>query len=241
MLILDYRAYTNIGGRGENQDAVRAFVRDGSGLFVVADGLGGHRNGKAAAEATVGAMFDGWKDGAAPDAEQLRGLVEGANDAILQVQRDQHCSCKSTVVALAVEGRRAAWAHTGDSRLYRVREGKLLPLTEDHSVAYLKYKTGEIAREQIPLDEDQNVLLRALGGYKWEPVTGAAEDLAPGDAFLLCSDGFWELVSEQEMLAGRVASTGADEWAEKMLRRAAEGMNSHRECDNLSVITVVLK
>ena len=240
-MILDYRVYTNIGGRGENQDAVRALVRNGSGLFVVADGLGGHRNGKAAAEATVGAFFNGWESGTAPDAEQLRDLVEDANNAILQVQRDQHCSCKSTVVALALERRCAAWAHTGDYRLYSVQEGELLPLTEVHSVAYLKYKTGEITRGQIPQDEDQNVLLRALGGYKWEPVTGTADDLAPGDAFLLCSDGFWELVSEQEMLDDRMSSAGADEWAEKMLRRAAEGMSRRRECDNLSVITVVLK
>ena len=101
-------------------------------------------------------------------------------------------------------------------------------------------KTGEITKEQIPQDEDQSVLLRALGGYRWEPVTGTVGDLAPGDAFLLCSDGFWELVGENEMLADRLSAGSADEWAEKMLRRAAEVMSRRTGCDNLSVITVML-
>ena len=86
----------------------------------------------------------------------------------------------------------------------------------------------------------QNALLRALGGYKWEPVVGSADDLRPGDAFLLCSDGFWELVSEAEMLEDRAESPTADAWAEKMLRRAAQVMEQRSGCDNLSVITVML-
>ena len=237
---LNSREYTHIGGRDENQDAVGSSVQGGSGLFVVADGLGGHRNGKAASEATVAAMLAGWKAGAPLDEDRLAALVGDANEAILRVQKEQFCSCKSTVVALAVEGQRAVWAHTGDSRLYRVRGGQLRQLTEDHSVAYLKYKTGEITKEQIPQDEDQSVLLRALGGYRWEPVTGTVGDLAPGDAFLLCSDGFWELVGENEMLADRQSAGSADEWAEKMLRRAAEVMSRRTGCDNLSVITVML-
>ena len=237
---LNSRAFSHIGGRAENQDAVRAEVNGDSGLFVVADGLGGHRNGKAAAEATIQAMFSDWEAAGPMDADRLRGLVERANSDILQVQKEQFCSCKSTVVALAVEGQRAFWAHTGDSRLYGFRDGKLWPLTEDHSVAYLKYKTGEITREQIPTDEDQNALLRALGGYTWEPVVGSADDLRPGDAFLLCSDGFWELVSEAEMLEDRAESPTADAWAEKMLRRAAQVMEQRSGCDNLSVITVML-
>ena len=188
----------------------------------------------------VAAMFDGCQSDAAMDENRLTALVEAANEAILQVQKEQFCSCKSTVVALSVEGGRAVWAHTGDSRLYRIHNGQLRQLTDDHSVAYLKYKTGEITKEQIPTDEDQSVLLRALGGYRWEPATGAASDLTPGDAFLLCSDGFWELVGENEMLADRMAAAGADEWAEKMLRRAAEVMSRRKGCDNLSVITVIL-
>lgn len=239
-MILDGRVYTHIGGREENQDAVRGAVQNGTGLFVVADGLGGHRNGKAAAEAVIAAMFAAWRPDQPMDGNRMAALVETANEAILKVQREQFCSCKSTVVALAVEGERAVWACTGDSRLYRFRNGQLRQLTEDHSVAFLKYKTGEITKEQIPSDEEQNVLLRALGGYRWEPDIGMAEDLAPGDAFLLCSDGFWELVSEADMAADRTDSASADAWAEKMLRRAAGVINRRAGCDNLSVITVIL-
>ena len=90
---LNSRAFSHIGGRAENQDAVRAEVNGDSGLFVVADGLGGHRNGKAAAEATIQAMFSDWEAAGPMDADRLRGLVERANSDILQVQKEQFCSC----------------------------------------------------------------------------------------------------------------------------------------------------
>ena len=79
----------------------------------------------------------------------------------------------------------------------------------------------------------------------WAATAGSRSPARPGtwrrrDAFLLCSDGFWELVGENEMLADRLSAGSADEWAEKMLRRAAEVMSRRTGCDNLSVITVML-
>ena len=236
---LDSFCYTNVGGREENQDAVGCREEGANGLYVVADGLGGHQAGHLAAQCAVYTLKKLWEPETPETPEHFAGLFGAVNEAILAVQEETRCMTKTTAVALSVQGDRAVWAHTGDSRLYCLRGDKIAAWTDDHSVAYKKYKAGEITREQIASDEDQCCLLRALGGpTRFEPDMGSAEGLQPGDAFLLCTDGMWEYLLDGEILVDCLKAASAEEWARLLLLRAAERIRPGN--DNLSLITVML-
>ena len=231
--------FTVIGGREDNQDAYGQKIEGDSALFVVADGLGGHRLGSLASGCVVSSLTESWKAEGEYDAESMTAMIGAANDAVLKMQEEQNCGAKSTVVLLSLHGRKALWANSGDSRLYFLRDGDIRAVTEDHSVAYKKYRSGEITRAEIATDEDQSSLLRTLGGTnRWQPDIAVEEELKPGDAFLLCSDGFWEYVSDEEILIDRMKAGGAEEWGEKMLLRLATRIP--KDCDNLTMITVML-
>ena len=239
-MTLDSFLYSNIGGRRENQDAVGSREAGDSGLYVVADGLGGHQAGHLAAQCAVRTLTAGWSSEKPETPELLREQFIAVNQAILALQRETGLTTKTTAAALSVHGERAVWAHTGDSRIYFLRGGELASCTEDHSVAFKKYKAGEITREQIPQDEDQCVLLRALGGpRRFEPYTAEAGNLRPGDAFLLCTDGMWEYLLDGEIVSDCRKAASAREWAELLLLRAAKRIRPGN--DNLSLITVLLK
>lgn len=136
-----------------------------------------------------------------------------------------------------MSGDKAYWANTGDSRVYYFHDDTLSFVTNDHSVAFKKYKAGEITRAQIATDEDQSSLLRALGDKKrWEPNVGTIEGICSGDAFVLCSDGFWEYVFDEEILIDCLKSSSARGWGKLMLLRAIDRVKPGH--DNLSVITV---
>lgn len=236
----DSFTYTSIGGRNENQDAVGERLSKNGGLFVVADGLGGHQAGRLAADCVVECLTGAWDPAAPEDAESFTARIRDANDAILAIQQKRNLTTKSTVVALSVQGKRAVWAHTGDSRLYFLHDGRIEAITEDHSVAYKKYKAGEISRDDIATDEDQASLLRSLGSQRrWEPDVRVREDLEAGDAFFLCTDGVWEYLSDEEILIDLLKAGSAREWGELLLLRAAPRIRPGN--DNLSFIAVMLR
>ena len=147
---------------------------------------------------------------------------------------------KSTVAALAVSGGRAAWAKVGDSRVYYLHGRAIEKITEDHSVAYKKYKSGSITRAQIGMDEDQSCLLRVLGNSdRNKPDVGSPDSpIEPGDGFFLCSDGMWEYLLDEEILIDFLKAETAQDWAEQLLLRAMDRIRPKN--DNLSLITVMV-
>lgn len=238
-MYFDSYAFTDAGGREENQDAVGKQETDRGAFYVVADGLGGHRLGNLASEIVVEKMGAVWRENGIRNSEEMLEAVKRANEAVLQLQKERYCASKSTVAALAITEEGACWAHSGDSRVYYISGGSLEAVTEDHSVAYKKYKAGEISKEQIASDEDQSSLLRALGNERrWEPNISGAEKLKADAAFLLCSDGFWEYISDEEILTAFRTAKSAEEWGEKMLQTIrARFKDGH---DNYSLIAVKL-
>lgn len=238
-MIYDSFEFTYIGGRDENQDSLGKKESKTGGIYVVADGLGGHEKGGIASRCAVEVLTNSWNENEAPDKERLKQQIGLVNEEILRIQKEENCVTKTTVAVLSVVGDRAVWANTGDSRVYYIHDGGLAGFTADHSVAYMKYKTGEITRAEIAKDEDQSCLLRALGNAsRWEPNTYGADSLCAGDAFLLCSDGFWEYVSDEEILVDYLKAASAKEWARLMLLRAIDRVEPGN--DNLSLITVML-
>ena len=242
---LDSYVFTSAGGREHNEDAAakREFSSPApaGGIYVVADGLGGHQYGERASACAVETLTAAEAPAAEEDGEAwLRAQLETANTRILAQQRETQAVMKSTAVVLLIRGERAEWANVGDSRLYYLHGRELTGVTEDHSVAYKKYKAGEISRDMIGTDEDQSSLLRALGNpERHEPsFYSSAAPLSPGDGFLLCSDGVWEYLPDGEILIDFLKAGNARQWAELLLLRVISRVQPGN--DNLSLITVMV-
>jgi serine/threonine protein phosphatase PrpC len=145
---------------------------------------------------------------------------------------------KTTAVALDIRDDKALWVHNGDSRLYYFTNNEIEAVTKDHSVSFKKYVSGEITYREINTDDDRSSLLGVLGNKeKCSPeLSGEAITLKNGDAFLLCSDGFWEYVYDDEMLIDFLKSETPQDWAELMLLRHIR--RAKPKHDNFSVITI---
>ena len=240
-MTLDSYLFTCQGGRSYNQDAVGSGQLEDAAAFVVADGLGGHRDGEQASQCTVDTILSRLP---APEEDLTQWLtrqIGQANTNILELQAEKRSNMKSTVAALAVSGSHAAWANVGDSRVYYLHNRAIAAVTEDHSVAYKKYKSGEITRAQIATDEDQSCLLRALGNRdRSQPDCGGpAQPIEPGDGFLLCSDGMWEYILDAEIVVDFLKADCAQSWGEMLQVRAIERIQAGN--DNLSLITVMVR
>lgn len=198
-------AQTHVGRhRDNNEDAHGEAVSavDGARLFVVADGMGGFEAGELASAAAVEGAVAAWRDGPAnqPLRQRLHAAVQAANAHVIEVarQRDLLGQTGTTLVALAVLGDQVAHAHVGDSRIYRLRGGHLELRTHDHTEAQELVDRGELAPELAEDHELSHCLTRALGlDPDVEIDLSPIDRLAPGDTWLLCSDGLTGPVAEE--------------------------------------------
>ena len=230
---LDFEFFTDVGGWEQNEDCYLAKRLPGGGLFVVADGLGGHRCGEVASRIAVDTIKNASGCGA-----PLADAVQAANEAVLWDQTGERAGMKTTAAAVRVTDAGAETAHVGDTRIYALQNGKIVFQSRDHSASQLAVAVGEIRPEELRSHPDRNVLTRALGAGR--TVRVETTDLPAGrfDSLLLCSDGFWEYVLEDEMERTRRETQTADRWLYEMrqlqLRRRPEG------CDNSTAIAVLL-
>lgn len=237
----DVFEYTSQGGREYNEDSVGSYFNSKGGIFVVADGLGGHNYGEEASVTAVETIINGWMIDVENLHAQINDKISEANMKILNMQKEKNCVMKTTAAVLAIGNDRAVMANTGDSRVYFFHNNELHSYTNDHSVAYKKYRAGEISREQIATDDDQSCLLRAIGGEeRYLPeITACDTIVTSGDAFMLCSDGAWEYLRDTEILIDLLKSKTAKQWSELLMLRIMERLNNDKN-DNLSIITVMV-
>jgi serine/threonine protein phosphatase PrpC len=232
-----FGAASDIGGRDEQQDRVDIIASpDGEGyLIVVADGMGGYHGGALAAQAVVDAAKRFFETTSVTDPlASLGKLCAQAHQAIMDVDAQSSQPPGSTCVMLYLSADEAYWAHVGDSRLYHLREGKILTRTLDHSMVQLLVSRGEMAEAEMATSPLQNQLYMRLGGKQQpDPGFGAAE-VQQGDLFMLCSDGFWESVDPEEV--GAVMSENDLEAAGERLVQLARA----RGGDNGDNITVAM-
>lgn len=236
----DVYEYTGKGGRDYNEDCLGSLYDENGGIFVVADGLGGHTLGNMASLKAVETIISGWDNSAEDISEELDRKIEEANIGILALQNEMKATMKTTVAALAVSEKKAVCAHSGDSRVYVIHGNEFVYCTNDHSVAFKKFRSGEITREQIATDEDQSSLLRTLGNkdrYKPEIYSPNIE-IVKGDAFFLCSDGAWEYLRDEEIMIDFLKSETARQWSEQLMLRIMERINGRN--DNLSLLTIII-
>ena len=231
---------SHIGSRPEQQDRVDVLVSpdDKACLAMVADGLGGHGGGALAAQALIDAAKVIWQRA---DLSKLRSnelflaIFSESYRSITRIAEEKGISPRTTCVLLYVDDCFARWAHLGDSRLYRFRNGQLLGRTRDHSVVQMLVDMNKIREEEMTMHPDQNMLLKTLGGDKTPNPDFGETKLQPGDAFLLCSDGFWTVSRPQEM-AEALTALSLERAAHFLVQRAVQ--RGGQRGDNIAVAMV---
>lgn len=194
--------------RDGNEDAFR-IVRpvDDSGdplLALVCDGLGGHAAGETASRIAADVISAEYRRDAVDPGRSLVEAVRQANRKIHHTARTDPAlaGMGTTCTALVVQAGRAWCAHVGDSRCYLVRGGSVLLMTEDHSSVMEMVREGKLTVDEARHHPDKNVILRALGSHPEVAVSVWPQPfvLQPGDRLLLCSDGLYDLVEDDEIL-----------------------------------------
>ena len=225
------------GGREKNEDRMGYCYTRESGLFVLADGMGGHPEGEVAAQIALQTTSALYQKQARPSIENtgefLASALMAAHHQIIRYASEKGMldTPRTTLVAAILQGGAATWVHCGDSRLYVVREGKLLTRTRDHSYAE-QQSAGIIKLEHV----NRNILFTCLGSPT-KPVfdTTGPIILQQGDRILLCSDGLWGSLSDEqivEQLAAKIISDAVPDLVENALRIGGE------RGDNVTVLAM---
>ncbi len=235
---VNYSEYSDIGGRRVNEDMVQITCHPDCVLAMVADGLGGHGNGDVASRLAVSTISEVTRNGAASPALATEAIL-AAHARVVRAQQEQQKSMKTTVSLLWLNAGQACAAHVGDTRIYQFRQGRIIYQSRDHSVPQMEVDLGHITPDQIRGHADRNRLLRALGSKQEPKVEAVMLPVEQGDAFLLCSDGFWELVLEQEMLSTLVGTPDAKTWLRDMLSLVASRIVSNS--DNNTAIALIVQ
>ena len=228
---------SRIGGRETNEDRVGYCYTRESGLFVLADGMGGHPDGEVAAQLALQTISALYQKEARPvvrdPAAFLSAALLAAHRQILRYATEKGMldAPRTTLVAAVLQGTTATWVHCGDSRLYLVRHGELLLRTRDHS--YVEKQAAGVARLE---HFNRNMLFTCLGSPS-NPMFDIAGPLTlmQGDKLLLCSDGLWGSLSDDEIvmrLSNKPISEAIPELVESALRAGGE------HSDNVTVLAM---
>ena len=241
--MLTHALVTNVGGRPVNEDSIGAFEKGSFQCFVVCDGLGGHGMGDAASS-LVRDHFGQRFERITAAKHFLDITFEGAQAALLEQQRQLKADhkMKTTAVALLTDGKKAYIGHIGDSRLYVFDKNAVRIKTTDHSLPQMLVKSGEITEEDIRNHPERNIVMRVMGtkwedGHKYELMKPIP--LRKCQAFLLCTDGFWELIHESEMCDCLQKAASASDWLIQMNSIVRKnGIPKGEDMDNYSAIAV---
>lgn len=194
------------GPRQYNQDRLAYSYSKDALLLVVADGMGGHRHGEIAAQLAVSTIIESFQRLAMPTlaspAKFLTEHIQQIHDMIDQLTQEREMleSPRTTIVAAIVQRGMLYCAHVGDSRLYHFRDGHLLYRTEDHSVVQSLYNKGIIDKEDMTTHPYRHKVYSCLGGDVPPKITlSDRQELIEGDTVLLCTDGVWGAVTDEQI------------------------------------------
>lgn len=240
--MVSYASISKQGDREYNEDCVIIKKAGSDFLFGLADGLGGHGNGDIASRTALESIVD-WKE-----QEEIRDSIamcfEQAQKAVMEKKAvdEKIKEMMTTMVVLQIRKKLLLWGHVGDSRLYYFRDKKLASHTLDHSVPQILVSTSEIQENQIRHHPDRNRLLRSIGSEWDKPMYQLGEPVAceGRQQFLLCSDGFWEYIVEEDMERILQHSLSPKQWLRRMERVVRKNGQDHN-MDNYSAIAVWIK
>lgn len=219
------------------------------GLFLVADGMGGHKGGQLASALTSRVVVESvlrefylpWLASDTEDAMLQRPinevLIEAANEANLTVHRSAPPEAGTTLTCALIQGTNAYIAHVGDSRAYLMRQGRLEQITKDHSLLARLIELGQISPEEAASHPQRNVLYKAIGQGSTLDVDFYLKSLPTNSYLLLCSDGLWGVVPEARMAAIVRETPSPQDACHRLVREA----NARGGEDNITVILVQIK
>jgi serine/threonine protein phosphatase PrpC len=249
-MALEVYSRSECGQRENNEDSL--LIDTEMGIFVVADGMGGHAAGEIASQMAVNAVHEILVGRIDPDETRLvtdfnptdpsdvmrERLRYATNQASVQIRRAADTQpgqrgMGTTVVILVIDGDKAHLAHVGDSRAYLVRDNRVIRLTRDHTVVQQEVDAGRLTPELARLLPHRNILTQSVGFHgPVEPDTSTRVVL-PGDIFILCSDGLTDVLDDdqlRDLVVGRTAEQLPDVLTDAALRGGTE--------DNVTVVIV---
>lgn len=249
--ILDARSITltlaelsHIGDRASNQDALGSARQDDLACMVISDGAGGHEGGEIAAKTVVGAVIESFMRESSFGARALRSYIDHAIVQVADRKRAEEklkdMSATVAAVLIDLENRSVLWAHMGDTRIYFFRRSKIYRVTKDHSLVQQFIDAGYCAADKLRSHPQRSSLFAAIGAEGDTPpeVTQEVAEIRDGDAFLICTDGFWEWITEDDMEKTLASSESAEAWLSSMNAIAAKAVSKSR--DNYTAFAVWL-
>lgn len=230
---------SRIGGRKENQDSAGFRETELGSLIVVCDGMGGMQGGSVASQLAVQTILEtvALADKKTNPKTVLIQAIKNANSVIIEHGQNNPTlrGMGTTATVLLLTPYSALTAYVGDSRIYQLRNGKKIFRTFDHSMVFEMVKKRIISEEQARLSAQSNVILKALGVNADVEVEIAERPYKKGDRFVLCSDGFWGAMPEEEFVRHLVESNPIDKILESTANVVESiGRNSGQEFDNLT-------
>lgn len=248
---MTYSTLSETGKRAENEDSVGVYMGSTCQAFFLADGLGGHGSGKEASENVIrhgiqlvealDPVDNTVQTEKETDVRQCLSQIFSEGHNLLKEKQEEtgHLrSMRTTLTAFMVRGEEGWLAHIGDSRIYVFEQGQLKFRTLDHSVPQILAMAGEIKESEIRHHPDRNRLLRCMGDSV-EVTKFEIHDMIPirkGVAILMCSDGFWEAVTEEQMQRDLEKAKNVEHWLKRMKKRIKRGRDEKQ--DNYSAIGI---
>ncbi len=237
------------GGREYNQDYLDQTVADDGACLVVCDGLGSYYGSEVASRICATNIIETYNRIKQIDAERAvrpefcQSYVQTAHNRVVD-EKEKNPKIKSsctTVACVVTDFNTTVMSHIGDTRVYFFKGGKLHYQTKDHSLSQIAVEMGQIPLRDIRSHKDQNKLTRVLGSDYYIPPDCDIykSPLLAGDAFILCTDGFWEYVYEEEMEQDLLSSVTPDEALAKMEQRLLARVTKYN--DNYSAIVAMIR
>lgn len=225
--------------RDANEDAF--LIDEALGLYVVADGVGGHQAGEVASAMTVSHVRETVaaateETAGPPGAGVLSGAVEAACKEVYDRAKSDAAlaGMGTTCTALLFRGDTAVMAHVGDSRLYLLRDAELSQISTDHTLASELYRGGVITREKVETHPHSGVLTRSIGSQPSVMVETLRVEIRPGDVYLLCSDGLGPALTRPDLPEVIERATSLSEVLAELVAFAKEGGSR----DNITAVLV---
>ncbi len=229
---IEYAKVSALGDRQDNQDRAAVIVADDAAIMLVFDGMGGHSEGARAAEIGLKTVQDLFMSTPLPVFDPqgfLYMALAKAHDNVVSLGRDTAVDFRprATCAVCLVQESGAFWAHIGDSRIYQVRDGKVLQRSRDHSHVEVLIQEGAITEEEALDHPMRNFVECCIGGDGPVPdmsITGK-RSMLPGDVLLACSDGLWSGIADDEMAS--IAAPGDNNLAENLKTLSIKALNTN--------------
>ena len=232
-LSFDISYVTDKGGRPVNEDSIAIAHTDENILISVADGLGAHGGGDIASKTAADYVKKEYMQIRKPNPKNIYNIFRDINDAILAKKTDE-IKMKTTLACVLCRKKRMYISHVGDTRIYIFKNNRYPYVTVDHSVAYDEVMRAKGTLDDIRKNPNRHFLKSALGVVGMGPPDTLKQRIRPDISVLICSDGFWEYVNEEEMMESLANTGNSHDWLKTMLRYHSDKADIYN--DNYSAI-----